>query len=346
MTFVNRPLTAIRARACRLPRAHQGPTRPLRWLLTGLAAMLLMPAAHAQNLTIYSAGPNNLIRDLAAGYEAKTGNRVDVFQSSTGRVMARLEAERANPVADVVISASWDSAKALKEAGDLLAYTPTGADQVPASLKDSHFIAQGVSALALVWNQGSKVPRPSDWTDLAKPEYANQVTMPDPAQSGAAFELVTGLLTSMGEEPTWSLLEQLKQNGMIVPGPNAQALNPVLQGGKSVVFGAVDYISFGQKEQGENIDVIFPSGGTVIAPRPMMILNTTKHPDQAKAFLDYVLSVEGQSKVASVYLMPARTDVEGLRPGVNDLNIINVNSEEMGARRDAILRQFRQTMGL
>ena len=78
--------------------------------------------------------------------------------------------------------------------------------------------------------------------------------MPDPAQSGSAFELVAALQAKYG----WKLFKDLKANGMIVPGPNAAALNPVLQGAKAAVFGAVDYISFGRRAKGEPVDVIFP----------------------------------------------------------------------------------------
>ena len=49
---------------------------------------------------------------------------------------------------------------------------------------------------------------------------------------------------------------------------------------KAAVFGAVDYISLDQKANGENIDVIFPVSGTVVAPRPAMILKWSKHVDE------------------------------------------------------------------
>lgn len=84
-----------------------------------------------------------------------------------------------------------------------------------------------------------------------------------------------------------------------------------MQGAKAAVFGAVDYVAYSSIANGESIEVIFPSRGTVIAPRPMMILNSTKQPDEAKAFIDYVLSPEGQTIVANAWLMPARADIEG-----------------------------------
>jgi iron(III) transport system substrate-binding protein len=167
--------------------------------------------------------------------------------------------------------------------------------------------------------------------------------MPDPAQSGAAFDLVAGLEAALGDG-AWELLGNLADNGMIVPGPNAAALNPVLQGAAAVVFGAVDYISYGQAASGETIEVIVPASGTVIAPRPMMILHSTANPDAAKAFVDFVLSDAGQELVAATWMMPARADVEGLRPGINDLKVIEVDEDAVAARRDEIIARFNETV--
>lgn len=307
-----------------------------------ITLLLSSYVSNAQSLTVYSAGPNDLIQQLAGQFEKNTGTKVQVFQGTTGQIMARLEAERSNPVADVVISASWDSALALKQAGDLLAYSPKGAKQVPDTLKDSHYIAQGIAALALVWNRNSNTPKPQDWQDLTQQVYRRQLLMPDPAQSGAAFEWLGGMLTAKGEADTWKLLGDLRRNGMLVSGANARALNPVLQGAKAAAIGAVDYIAYAQQALGEAIEIIFPASGTVIAPRPMMILSYSKHPEQAKAFLDYLLSEEGQTRVAEQYLIPARADVPSLRPGLQQIKLIEIDTRALDAQRGAILKQFRQ----
>lgn len=311
-------------------------------ILSFIFFLLLASTTTAQSLTVYSAGPNDLIQTIAKEFEKNSGTKVQVFQGTTGQIMARLEAERSNPVADVVISASWDSATALKKAGDLLAYSPAGAGHVPDFLKDSHYIAQGVTALALVWNNKSKTPKPADWNDLTHADYRRQILMPDPAQSGAAFEWLGGMLTAQGETATWDFLGKLRSNGMLVSGPNARALNPVLQGAKAAAIGAVDYIAYSQQASGEAIDIIFPSSGTVIAPRPIMILNYSKQPEQAKAFVDYLLSEAGQTAVANAFLIPARQDIASRRPGLNDIALIKIDSSALEARRGEILNQFRK----
>ncbi len=84
----------------------------------------------------------------------------------------------------------------------------------------------------------------------------------------------------MGDQ-AWQLFDDLKKNGMVVSGPNAQAVTPVM-GAKAAVFGAVDYVSYGNIQQGESLKVIFPASGTVIAPRPMMILKPASIPARLK----------------------------------------------------------------
>lgn len=299
--------------------------------------------AHADTLTFYTAGPGGLADALAEGFQAETGITVNVFQGTTGQVMARLEAEEANPQADVVVSASWGSARDLHERGLLMEYLSPNAAEVPDFLKHSHYVAQGISALAIAWNTESGTPRPEEWADLTDEAYRDLVTMPDPAQSGSAFDLVAGLEAAMGDD-AWTLLAELAENDMIVPGPNAAALNPVLQGAKAVVFGAVDYISYSQAAAGETIEVIVPDSGTVIAPRPMMILDSTANPEIAQAFVDFVLSETGQTLVSETWMMPARADIEGLRPGINDLTVIEVDEDAVAARRDEIIARFNETV--
>lgn len=304
-----------------------------------LLAMVLSSVmmSSAQALTVYTAGPGSLAKNLATGFEKKTGVKVNIFQATTGKVMARLEAEQANPQADILISASVDTAEDLHNRGWLLPYRSANADKVPAQLKSADYVAQGVSALGIVWNTKSGTPEPKEWQDLTTAVFKDKVTTPDPALSGASLDLLIGLQNGMGDK-AWALFDALKKNGMVVSGPNAQAVTPVMQGAKAAVFGAVDYVSYGNISQGESLKVIFPASGTVIAPRPMMILKSTQHSDDAKAFVDYVLSPEGQTMVADAWLMPARSDVPAKRPLFNELNVLPTKSDGTSERGDVLKR--------
>jgi iron(III) transport system substrate-binding protein len=312
-------------------------------LISAAAAIVL--AHDASALTVYSAGPGKLIDTLAADFKKATGIQVDVFQADTGKVMARLQAEASNPRADVVISASWDSAQDLDRRGWLLPFQSANAATVPAQYKQPAYVAQALSALSIVWNSKSGTPRPTDWSDLTLPAFKDRVTMPDPAQSGASLDLLSGLQSRQSDR-AWQLFKALKDNGMIIAGPNAQAMNPVLQGSQAAVFGAVDYVALGNVAKGESVEVIFPRSGTVIAPRPMMILKSSKTPDDARKFVDYVLSPQGQARVAEAYLIPARADIAIKRPALKDIKLLPESPDAANyASRAALLHRFSSLFG-
>jgi iron(III) transport system substrate-binding protein len=300
--------------------------------------------AAAQSVTVYTAGPQNLADALSKGFMAKTKTKVNLFQGTTGQVMAKIAAEAANPQVDVLISAAWDTGVDLAQKEQLLDYTSPNAKNVPAALKTRNYVAQGAAALAIVWNSKTGKPKPADWADLAKPDYRNQVTMPDPAASGSAYGLVSGLVANQGLG--WKFFGSMKANGTAVVGANAAALNPVMQGAKSAVFGAVDYISIAAKAKGEAIEVIYPATGTVLESRPMMIMKTSKNVAQAKQFIDYVLSDEGQKIVAGVYLLPARTDIAAKRAGWNDIKLLPADADATARKRAETLAQFKKVMDL
>ena len=296
-----------------------------------------LSSAHA--LTVYTAGPQGLIEALAKGFEKQGGEKVEVFQADSGKVMARVESEAGNPRVDVLISASWDSALDLHQRGWLLNYQSPNAKAVPVAYKGPAYVAQGMSALAIAWNPSSGTPRPTDWVDLAAPAFQNKVNMPDPSKSGTALELLSGLQSQYGAQ-AWKLFGELRANGMNISGANAQALNPVLQGAKAAVFGAVDYVTYAAQAKGEKVEIIFPSSGTVVAARPMMIFKSSKKQEQAKRFVDYVLSDEGQSIVANAFLLPARSDVPAKRPALSSFKHFPQETDAQRAGRKALLEQF------
>lgn len=73
-------------------------------------------------VTVYMPSPAGLADKLATLFTEKTGVEVEQFQGTTGEILARLEAEQANPVADVVILASWSDGLSMKADDKLESY--------------------------------------------------------------------------------------------------------------------------------------------------------------------------------------------------------------------------------
>ncbi len=259
-------------------------------------------------VTVYMPSPAGLANKLAADFEAKTGIVVKTFQGTTGEILARLETEKANPVADVVILASWSDGLSMKNSGQLEPYSPAAADKmVPGWIdENSMLFGYSASAVGVIYNTLIYPSLDADWMDLADPQYRNDIAIPDPELSGACKDFVAGYVNAYG----WDTFEALAENGMIVPGANKAALEAVTTGEVGVLIAGVDYNAYSSMAAGEPLSIYYPASGTVVNPRPAMIMKTAPDMENAKAFVDYLLSDDAQKMVADAYLLPGRTDIE------------------------------------
>jgi iron(III) transport system substrate-binding protein len=285
------------------------------FVITFVTILAIVEYATAQSVTLYTAGPDGLAKNIAKSFTDKTGIKVDVYQATSGDVLARLEAEKAKPRADVAVLASWGEGLTVRQRGFVEAYGSPEAKKLRPRWSDGGLAAQGGAALALILNSNEvkKEQQPQSWFDLASPFWKDSLTMPDPTLSGSAAEFIAIFVQTHGDK-AWKLFEDLGRNGLSVPGPNNAALNPVLTGAKKGTLSGVDYITYGQIAKGEKLDIHYPKEGTVVALRPVFVQQGAPHRDDARKLVDFMLSEEGQTLVAKTFLIPARTDTRAQRP--------------------------------
>ena len=295
-------------------------------------AMLIaaFSAAYAAEnvVTVYMPSPAGLANKLAADFTEKTGIEVKTFQGTTGEILARLETEKANPVADVVILASWSDGLSMKNSGQLASYVPEAADKVvPGWIdQDSMLFGYSASAVGVIYNTLIYPELNADWSELASPEYRNDLAIPDPELSGACKDFVAGYVNTFG----WDTFEALAANGMIVPGANKAALEAVTTGEVGILIAGVDYNAYSSMAKGEPLSIYYPASGTVVNPRPAMIMKTAPEMENAKAFIDYLFSEDAQKMVTEAYLLPGRTDIEYTnRSTLDEIPQIECNWDEM-----------------
>ena len=301
------------------------------------------PEGLSGELDYYSANPQGLTDALVEAFEEKTDVKVNVFADTTGKITAKLKAEEANPQADVVYLASWSAASKQDKAGALEEYTPEGADKITSSWvsKNGTFTGRDGSALALVTNTNVVDSAPQDWEDLADEKYKDQVIMPDPRESGTAADLIAAMVDQWGEDKTWELFDKLFDNGMIVQGANGPALDQVTSGSRGIVMGGVDYSAYSAQAKGEPLEVVIPSSGTTVTPRPVMILKTTDNKDAAEAFVDFMFSDEAQEISASKNMIPANTEITPKNgPKLEEIETLNEDLDGIASSSKDIKEKF------
>lgn len=281
-------------------------------------------------VTVYMPSPAGLADKLAAAFTEKTGVEVEQFQGTTGEILARLEAEQANPVADVVILASWSDGLSMKADGQLESYTPTNVDKINSGWVDSDNMLFGYSASAVgvIYNTTVISELNADWSELADSQYKDMIAIPDPEKSGACKDFLAGLVTGMDNGE--AILQSWVDNGLTVPGANKAALEAVTTGEKGILIAGVDYNAYSSMNKGEPLNIYYPASGTVVNPRPAMIMKTAPNMENAKAFLDFLFSDEAQKLVGDAYLLPGRSDVQcENRTNLSDIPQITTEWDKM-----------------
>ena len=280
-------------------------------------------------VTVYMPSPAGLANKIAKGFEAKTGVKVEQFQGTTGEILARLEAEKANPAADVVILASWSDGLSMKQSGALASYKPQNADKLVPEFLDNEdkLIGYSASAVGVIYNTTVIPKLDADWAELADPKYQGMLAIPDPEKSGACKDFVAGFVNHYG----WDALEGMAKNGMKVPGANKAALESVTTGETGILVAGVDYNAYSSIKKGEPLAIYYPKGGTIVNPRPAMIMKDAPDAENAKLFMDYLLSDEVQQMVADAYLIPGRSDVAAKGTPLADIPQIPAEWDKMMA---------------
>jgi iron(III) transport system substrate-binding protein len=278
-----------------------------------LAGMVAAPAA-AQDikgkLVLYTSQPErDASQTVAAFKRVQPGVDVEVFRSGTTEVMGKLAAEfsAGQPKADVLLIADAAAMESLKKDGRLLPHPAAKVDGLAAGSFDADrtYFGSKLITTGIAVNTAAK-SRPASWADLAKPEYKGQIAMPSPLYSGAAA-IMLGTMTTRSDLG-WSFFEKLKASDAVAVRGNGAVLNAVANGEKS--YGVlVDFMAFNAKAKGSPIDFIFPAEGLPAVTEPVAILKTTQNAAAARAFVDFILSDEGQKLAVSMGYIPAKASV-------------------------------------
>jgi iron(III) transport system substrate-binding protein len=301
--------------------------------------------AQAAVLTIYTADPAALTNQLAQAFQAETGTQVKIYAATTGQEMARLEAEEGRPQADIVILAAWSAGLALQDEGDVFPYRPAALLRRlrPGFAPNGDFVPIAADTVSIVVNTQvlPKAQTPRDWFDLVQPAWSGKVSMPDPLLSGTSSDFVLAFIAQYGDRG-WEFFRTLRANGAVWPGPNAAALAPVTSGARWALLAGVGHTALDAKAQNNTLDLIYPSSGTILIPRPIVILKSSPDKALAQRFVDFALSDEGQRLVAKADLIPAVASIPPA-PAWPDLSKIRFVSPDWAALekiRESVLRRF------
>ena len=321
-------------------------------LMIGMLAAVGTEAVNAQGvngkLALYTSQPErDAAQTVAAFRKVYPGVDVEVFRSGTTEVLGKLAAEFAGgqPKADVLLIADAASMESLKKAGRLMPYPEAKLNGLQAGSYDADktYFGSKLITTGIAVNTSAK-NRPASFADLVKPEYKGQISMPSPLYSGAAA-IMLGTMTSRSDLG-WGYFEKLKAADAAAVRGNGAVLTAVATGEKSYGI-LVDFMAFNAKAKGSPIDFIFPAEGNPAVTEPVAILKTTQNPAAARAFVDFILSDEGQRLAVSMGYIPAKASVgmPSWLPAGTVINIMPTDIAKVADANSSNLKRFADLFG-
>ncbi|MFD2703525.1 ABC transporter substrate-binding protein [Paenibacillus shunpengii] len=300
-------------------------------------------------LTFYTSQPEEDVTKLVSAFNEKYPDvTVETFRSGTEEVTAKLQAEnQAGEVqADLLLLADAVTFEGLKEQDLLLSYTSPEAESIPDELVDPDGAYTGTKVMATViaTNTDQVASAPTSWNTLTEEASKDAAIMPSPLYSGAAAYNIG--VFSRTDGFGWEYLESLKNNHISVIKGNGAVLKSVASGEKSYGM-VVDYLVAREKAKGSPIELSYPEEGVPIITEPIAIMKNTDNKEAAQAFVDFVLSEEGQELAAEIGYTPIR---EGIAPpeGLKSLSEFKVMSGDLAtltSEREADKEKFTEVFG-
>jgi sulfate/thiosulfate transport system substrate-binding protein len=155
------------------------------------------------------------------------------------------------------------------------------------------------SVVALVVRKGNP-KHIKTWDDLLKPGV--QVLTPNPFTSGSArWNLMAayGAQLKEGKSPAQALAyikELITKHVPVQDKSGRDALN-TFTSGKGDVLLSYENEAITAQQKGKKVDYVIPDD-TILIENPIAVTSSSKHPTEAKAFVDYALSPAGQQVYA------------------------------------------------
>ncbi len=295
---------------------NDGSTIMRRAVLSGLMAVagglvsLSVAVAAEGKLLLYTSQPNTDAQQTIDAFKAKFPKvEISFVRDGTPRVMAKLRAEiqagAAQP--DLLLIADSVTMEGLKAEGRLLAHPVANISAYAPGIHDPEkfWFSTKLITTGIIYNTAAPL-KPESWLDLARPEAKGKIVMPSPLSSGAA--LIHAATLSGSLPGGWDFYKALKANDAIAGGANGDVLRQVA-GGEKLYGMIVDFMPIREKAKGAPVAFVFPKEGVSAVSEPVAILSTTKNPEAAKAFVDFLLSREGQELALKQGYLAAHPDV-------------------------------------
>ena len=312
------------------------------------AAIAIAGAAWADapsgTVAFYSSMQLDVVEPIIAEFEARNpGVTIDLLYSGSVELEQRIfaEIEAGDLRADVIWAANPALFLNLKDAAWLAGHDSVHADAIPEGLRDpdNMWFAGRVHNMGVGYNTNLVAPDqvPTTWAEFL--EWGPQAAMASPLHSGTNFNMMGAFVQN--DAIGWEWFEAAREAGVQVVRGTGDVTRGLVSGEFAVIKG-IDYIMAAQAAEGAPVAFAFTTDGVLSLPSPIAIGREARNPEAAAAFVDFILSTDGQQVLVDKFFLPVRGDVappEGL-PSPAEIVALEVDYEWLAEHGPELRERF------
>jgi iron(III) transport system substrate-binding protein len=324
---------------------------------TASAAGASTPSSGAAGeVVLYTTRSEALIKPVIDAFQsANPGIEVVLLTGQNAQLAAKMLEERANPQADIFINTDTVSMASLASQGLFEANSSESVKSVPDQYRadDGSWVALTLRARVIMYNtnlvQAGDLPK--SMFDLIDPKWKGQVGSAD-STNGSLQGQIVAMRHLLGDTRTEEFVRGLVANDTKFFGGHTDVRKAV--GAGELKLGLVNHYYYQlSKAEGAPVGVVYPDQetgqpGVFVNSTNAGILKDAPNPAGAQAFLDYLLTPEGQKVFAELnYEYPIIEGValaEGVQP-LDSFRLADVQLRTLGAEIQPAT-ELMQTAGL
>jgi iron(III) transport system substrate-binding protein len=313
------------------------------------------PTSSTKNeVVVYVSVDDVYSRPIAELFAKRTGIQVklvpDSEETKSTGLINRLIAEAPRPRADVFWSGDPVRASVLKRRGLAEPYrSPTARDLPPAfSDKEGYFTGFAARIRVLVYNRNlvKQDALPQSVNDLLQPRFSSKACIANPLFGTTSMQ-AAALFQLLGEAKGIDFFKQLSKNGVAMLSSNGEVRRRVAAGDFQIGLTDSDDVSVGIKD-GQPVGFTIPDQdgqGTVIIPCAVVLIKGGPNPENARRFIDFVISDEverllAESDAAHIPLRGSVPPPALFKQGVAGIRAMTLDYDRLGQELETLNSGF------
>jgi iron(III) transport system substrate-binding protein len=303
-------------------------------------------------LVVYTARSESLNNAVIPNFEKDTGIKVEMIVAGTGELLKRVESEKNNPMGDILWAAD-ETMLASKKDLFMEYVSPEDENMIEQFRNKSGFFSPAFADPTVFIVNKNLIGdiKMEGFEDLLNPELKGKIAFGDPANSSSAFQSLAAMLYAMGDgdpmsDKAWGFVDKFIANLDGKMSTSSGQLHKSVADGEYPVGltwedPVVNYI-----KNGAPVEVVFPKEGAIFPGESVQIIKGAKNEENAKKFVDYMLSEKIQNLVGGeLTVRPLRKDAKlaSYMVPTDDIVLVKLYDEGwVSANKDAITTKFNE----